>query len=335
MLYVTTRDNKDAFTAHRALTQMQGDDGGKYVPFRLPEFDNETIVALESKPFSRIMAEVLNTFFSLRFTEWDVDFCIGRNPVKVVPMNHRILVGELWHNLDGNYEYLVRNLYKKATDSTTVPTEWFRIAVRIAVLFGLYGEMLKAQTLSRGERFDVSVSTGDFSAPMAAWYARKMGLPVGTIICTHEDNSCVWDFIHRGTFSPVTATEELTLGMERLIYATLGLSAVQDYLGKVQDGRSYSVREDQLDLLSNGFFCCVAGKTRADSIINSVYRSNNYIVHPVTALHYGGLQDYRAKTGESRLTLLLADDTPLDQTAQICDATGIPADKLKEYVIRS
>lgn len=335
MLYITTRDNKDAYTAHKALTETNGPDGGRFVPFRLPEIAAEELSALTEKSFGQIVADVLNLFFSLRLTGWDVDCCIGRTPVKLISMNHKILVAELWHNLEGKYEYLVTSLYKTVpgfTEFCNVPTDWFRIAVRIAVLFGLYGEMLRMQSISIGECFDISVSTGDFSVPMAAWYSRKMGLPINTIICTHEEDSTAWDLIHRGAFNPSTAEAGLCSGVERLIHATCGIDAVQGYLNKIQVGRMYSVGEESQKCISAGFFCSVAGKNRADTVINSVFRTNQYLIDPDTALHYGGLQDFRAKSGDSRITILLSECTPMEHIQQISAATGIPADKLPEPV---
>lgn len=335
MLYLTTRDNKDAYTAHKALTQAEGPDGGRFVPFRLPEITSEELGALTDKSFGQIVADIINLFFSSRLTGWDVDCCVGRTPVKLIPMNHKILVAELWHNLEGKYTYLVSNLYRIVSgnaDSVNVPTDWFQIAVQIAVLFGLYGEMLRMQSVSIGECFDVSVPTGDFSVPMAAWYSRKMGLPINTIICTHEEDSTVWDLIHRGAFNPATAEVGLSSGVERLIHATCGTDAVQGYLNKIQVGRIYSVAEESQKCISEGFFCSVAGKDRADTVINSVFRMSRYLIDPDTALLYGGLQDFRAKCGDSRLTVLLSECTPMEYMKQISDATGIPTDKLTENV---
>ena len=39
MLYITTRNNYDAFTAYRTLGEGRGPDGGLFVPFQMPHFD--------------------------------------------------------------------------------------------------------------------------------------------------------------------------------------------------------------------------------------------------------------------------------------------------------
>ena len=331
MLYLSTRNSTDAYTAYKTLTESECPDGGRYIPFRLPAFTDSEILALREKTLSETIADILNLFFSSRLTAWDVESCIGRNPIKLVFMNHKILIAELWHNLQGKYSYLVDNLYRVVLtgDNTDCsPTDWFRIAVRIAILFGIYGEMLKNEQISALECFDIAVSTGDFSAPMAVWYAREMGLPVETIICTDEESSLVWDWIHRGTFNPIGASAELISGIERLVCATQGTALVDAYLSKVQSGRIYSVDSENLPMINKGLFSCVAGLDRADSVINSVFRTNQYVITPDAALCFGGLQDYRSKTGESRTTVILSENTPLDHIQKISAATGITAEKL-------
>ena len=60
MLYVTTRDNRETYTANRALTESRGPDGGFYVPFRMPVFSEEEIRSLGDKSFGQCVSEVLN-----------------------------------------------------------------------------------------------------------------------------------------------------------------------------------------------------------------------------------------------------------------------------------
>ena len=333
MLYVTTRDDRDAYTSHRAMNENVGPDGGRYVPFSLPAFTREEIAGFQEKPFSQTVAEILNLFFSSRLTGWDVDFCIGRNPLRTQQMNHRIVVAELWHNLEGKYDFLVNNLGKAISgEKPVVISDWVNIAVRIAALFGVYGEMLRSGAAHPNTTFDVSVQSGDFSEPTAVYYARKMGLPVNCIICTCTDNNSVWDFLHRGTFSPVGATEALQLGVERLIVDVFGVSEVRCFADCCKNGQSYTLAEEQLSLLNSGFFATVAGDSRASATINSIYRTSGYIADPKTAVCFGGLQDYRSRTGESQITLLLSEQSPLNFAGEIGNITGLDKNKLEQLV---
>lgn len=338
MLYITTRNDKDAFTAYRALTENVAADGGKFVPFHMPTFSHEEIVSLKSNTFGETIARILNLFFSSHLNGLDVDFAIGRNILHVVPMHHKILIAELWHNLDGSYNSILDSLYKivLGDEHTNYKcTEWFQIAARIAILFAIYGQMLNTSVVDEVGCFDVCFSSDDLSAQMASMYAKSMGLPVRMIISTNVEDGSAWDLIHRGSLNPATANKELVDGAERLLHAAYGCQTVQKYLQCLSNGRVFSIHNEVLYQLNNSLFCSVPGNTRIGSNINSVYRSNAYIMAPDTALNFGGLQDYRAKTGESKLSLLFAEHTPVRYMKQISTATGIPSDKLIEMINRS
>lgn len=337
MLYLTSRNKNDAFTAHWTLRQDYSPDGGAYVPFKLPEFSKEDILLLKDKSFGQNVADILNLFFPAKLTGWDVDVLIGRMPVHLEQMNHRIIVAETWHNLENTFAHIVSGLYGRlSADTDTLPTEWAMIAFRIAVLFGIYGEIMRTGITADAAPLDIAVASGDFSGPMAAWYARAMGLPVGTIICGCGDSGAVWDLLHHGTISTAAVTgasgSRLPMGIERLIHGTLGNDEAARFAQCCQNRSTYSVSEELAHTLSNAMFAAVVGEKRIHSVINSVYRTSSYVIDPVGAVAYAGLQDYRASTGESKLTLLLSDSSPLNHTDIVANAMGITADELKNRV---
>lgn len=336
MLYVSTRSKSDSYTAYRALHQENAPDGGQFVPFRIPEFTAEDLQMLQEKTFGDIVAQILNLFFSARLTGWDVDCCVGRNPVRLEQMNHRLIVAEAWHNPDRAYESFEKSLYCRLCGDKDAgkPTQWARIAIYIAVLFALHNE-ISADGI---EQMDIAVNTGDFVLPMAAYYARQMGLPLGKIICACNENGAVWDLIHRGEFNtnaPLVQThlKELDItrpdGIERLVHATLGIEAVDRYLQTCGKKGTFRLDEESLSKLNTGLFSAVVGTDRTQTIINSIYRTNQYLTDPYTALTYGGLQDYRSRTGDSQYTLLLAHHDPYTFAGEIASAIGVSASELR------
>lgn len=332
MLYITTKTDKDAFTAYKALHNNTASDGGMYVPFRFPVYSTEDIYGLKEKSFNQIVADILNSFFSCRLTGWDVDFCIGRNSYRIADAGNKVVVAELWHNLASNYSFTVKKLYEQITQTTDTPTDWFCIAVEIAILFGIYVELLKSKELNTAQNIDISVQTGDFHPAISAWYARKMGLPIGTIICSSNGDGIIWDFLHRGTFSTASAATELKNTVSRLIQGSFGYSAVEDFIAKSEKSHAYVVDEELLTVLNDGFFCSVIGEDRSASVMNSVYRNSSYIMDPESALCYGGLQDYRAKTGNNHLTMLLSRESALHHSKKVTEATGLTGDQLSKLV---
>ncbi len=327
MLYKTTRSKADSYTDYRTLVEDLAPNGGFFVPYRIPQLDDEQLRFIKEKSFGEVVAFVLNLFYTGRITPWDVDCTIGKMPVKISSVDHRIMLVKLWDNPQQSYEYLCSRLYEKLCNEgrLNVP-QWTHISIRISVLFGIYSLLHKMQICS----FDICLNTGDFSAPMAAWYARHMGLPVGKIICTCDENSPVWDFLHRGELD--TAMIDAVSGVERFICATLGFDEVQNFLEVYNQKGIYRISAEQLQILNQNMFVSVVGKKRADSVISSFFAANNVILDPLTAYSYGGLQDYRAKTGESRTTVLLWDSSPIHYFDAVQRATGFNLQEIKKYI---
>ncbi len=303
MLYVSTRNKADSFTAYRAMREEYTSDGGLYVPFHLPSFTKADMTERMKDSFSENVASIMNLFFSAQINHLDVDFCVGRYPVKLVPMNHKILVAELWHNLADSYDYLLESLSSKFSDANVGENSWMKIGVGIAVLFGIYAEHIQAGGLS----LDIAVDAEDFSAPLSAFYARKMGLPIGNIICCFREDSEIWNFIHHGELNTAASVPE---NIERFIFAALGYEETQKYLQARSKKGNYKVNEVMRQQLNGGIFAAVVGESRIESIISSVYQSNSYVIDRSAALSFGGVQDYRARTRDTRDTLLLTYHNP-------------------------
>lgn len=326
MLYVTTRNKHDTYTVHHVMQKDRGEDGGLFQPFHLMPFSREELLELGQQTFGQRVAQILNLFFSARLTGWDVDFCVGKNPVKLAPMSHRILVAECWHNPDHTFARLEKSLCERVCGRPVEkPTAWMAIAVRIAVLFGIYGDLLAADAVRPEKPLDVAVPAGDFTAPMAVWYAREMGLPIGNVICCCDEDSGLWDLLHHGE---VRGDSNMPQALERLVNLTLGDEEALRYCEACEKGCSYATRPGMLEVLRKGVYAYVVSAQRQASLILSVYRTGGMILDPEGAQTYGGLMDYRAKTGESRPALLLAEQSPVLSRKAVAAAMDITEQEL-------
>lgn len=342
MLYVTTRNRHDAVTAYRTMCQDRGADGGLFVPFHLPVFEKEQILSLGHQSFGQTVADVLNLLYSTKLTSWDVDVTIGRNLTAVKTIGHRVLVGELWHNADGSLRRAVNGLAARLHPDGELlgePSNWAQIGIRIALLFGLYGQLLHSELVRPDKPLVFSAPAGDFAIPMAAWYARAMGLPLGTIVCGCNENGAPWDLLHRGELSTdvlavQTTTPEgdiaLPDNLERLVCATLGQEEALKYWWTCTEGDSYFPPEAGLNELRRGMFAAVVSQTRVSIIIPNVYRTNQYILDPYAALAYGALSDYRARTGAAGTALIWMEKNPLCCGVTVSGAMRMSIEELKQ-----
>lgn len=308
MLYVTTRNQIDTYTVHHALYEDRGPDGGMFVPFRIPVFTAQELEKMAGDSWGQRIAGILELFFSTGLTGWDVDFCIGKAPVKLHTLAKQIVVSECWHNHEWDASHIVKELNGRITGQAgTVPSQWMEVAVRIALLFASYGELLHQGQLQPQKEFDAALDAGDLSGVMAAWYARAMGLPIGNIICGCHDHPELWDLVHQ---NQMRTDDGVPAHLERLISGAFGPFEAVRYDAAVKKGWTYTVPQGATELTKRGLYAAVISQARIRSLIPSIYRTCGYIPGPQTALAYGGLQDRRANTGESRLTLLLAERGP-------------------------
>lgn len=340
MLYVTTRNNTDTYTAHRALTESRASDGGFYVPFRMPLFSRSDIEELAKKSFGQCVAEILNLLFATKLTAWDVDCTIGRSPMRLNILTQRILLGEFWHNLEWDFRQSASGLTELLTGKKEeAPSDWALIGIRIAMLFGMFGKLMRRDLVSVENPIDIAVPSGDFSCPMAVWYAKSWGLPVGNIILCCNDNNSPWELLHHGAFrTGAVAVRTITpegdfvvpTDMERFISACGGRAETAKFIEDCRTGRMYVPSDAALENMRSGMYASVVGQNRVASAIPNVYSSHGCILEPYTALTYSGMMDYRARTGEGRNALILSERSPgscLELTAEIM---GISVDELRK-----
>ena len=314
MLYITTKDQKDAHTAYKTLVSDCAVDGGVYIPFRIPQYDDVQLRRFKEESFNEVVAHILNYFFSAQLTAWDVDFAIGRTPAKLATAGRKVVVSELWHNHGGAYTCLEQNLFKclsKNSGIADVPTDWGRIAIRIAVLFGIYVQMCQQDMISCDDSFDIVMEAGNYFEPIAAYYAKSMGLPLGrVIVCCNEQTAALWDLIHRNSISTSALSESMLLGIGRLLYVVYGKEELNKFTPISVAKRTYTLDEELTERLTDTFFSVVVSVDRLASLVSSVMNTDNYRIDMKTAMSFGAVHDYRAKVGESNLTLVFSENKP-------------------------
>ena len=320
MQYVTTRSNREMFPARQALLEERSPDGGFYVPANLPRLRDEKIENLSRRNFNQCVADVLNLLFETRLTSYDIDFATGRCPVRLVSLPHRVWLGETFHNLEGDFERMVKNLFCRVSGREDLePTSWFRIGLRMGVLFGFFGKLMRKESAGLRSPMDVAVISGDFSAVMAAWYARKMGLPIANIVLACNENNNPWELLHHGGLRanlPLleTRTPEadhlVPPQMERFIHGCGGDREVMRYLLACDEGRMYIPGDNVLAAMRQGMQPAVVSQPRVLSAVPNVFRTHDQLLHLTTALAYCGLMDYRSVAGESRAVLILSEKDP-------------------------
>ena len=337
MLYVTTRNNRDTYTAQRALMEDRAEDGGFYVPMRHPAYAEAELTSLKGMSFNQRIAEILNRLFQTHLTKWDVDFAVGRNPVKLVPLRHRIVMGEFWHNPDWNYAKMEAGLSRLLRKDDVAPGSWLRISIRAAILASASLELQE----DPGERMDVAMVSGEFHWPISAWYARKWGFPIGNIVMCCNENKSLWELVCYGqlktdAISTPTELPEADISvpeeLERLIHGCGSAEETENYLDCCRRGIAYFADANMQSALQDGNFVSVVSSSRIRDIISGAMGTHRYLLPPGPALAYGGLLDYRAKKGSLQTALVLCEHSSGCELERISRMLGTAKENLRKYI---
>ena len=342
MLYATTRSKVATYTAQRALKEERAPDGGFYMPTSLPVYSHEELEALLKEPAGEIVARILNSFFKGKLGRMDVEFALGRKFFGLARISHRIVIGELWRNADGSFAELCRRLAQRVSAEFGIeaPGAWMRIACRIALTFAIWAELRRQGIIAQGECLDTAVLTGDFEGPYALHLARRMGLPIGQVICCCNENGAFWELLNRGqmklnskvreTITPKCDTA-VPAGLELLIKERLEWDDVEEFLALQELGGTYYLSAEEHRHFQEGFSAAVVGDNRVRMAIPNLYNTNGYILCPYSALVYTGLMDYRSHPGPRRAALMLTDYDPRDCADTVIHSLAISDQELKEW----
>lgn len=314
------------------------------MPMRLPRLDKQQLRQLAQNSFSQNVADIINLYFGTNLDSWSVEFAIGRYPVKNVSIGSREIVAEVWHNPLWKFERLVRGIEKairQSDDVRNVSSDWLMIASRMAVLCGIVGDLMAQGRISSGEVIDIAYPCGNFSGPMAAWYAKQMGLPIGTILCCCNDNNGVWNLLHKGQIrtdaQPVsTVTYQCDVmapvGLERLIFANLGIKSANAFADVVRNGGTFYLEPAEQKELRDCMYVPVTGSKRLESAVKSLYNSCGYPADVYTALCYSGMMDYRSVTGEGRQVLIISEESPVYSLPYLARCLKTTPNELKSRI---
>ena len=99
-----------------------------------------------------------------------------------------------------NGEYAKTLLEKGVVLSSANSINFGRLAPQIAYYFSSYLDLVSAEQIQMGEEIDFTVPTGNFGNILAAYYAKRMGLPIRRLHCASNKNDVLTEFFASGVY---------------------------------------------------------------------------------------------------------------------------------------
>ena len=210
-----------------------------------------------------------------------------------------------------------------------------RLAPQIMYYFRAYREMLDSGEIKLGDKVNFSVPTGNFGDILAGYLAKKLGLPVGTLICASNANNVLTDFIRTGTYDrrrPLYKTTSPSMdilvssNLERLLYLLSGDTAlVADLMEQLKQQGHYTVPDSLRDAIQAEFWAGCCDDARAEEIMGRVYKDYGYLCDPHTASGWAAAEDYVNQTGDHTPMVVLSTASPYKFPAAVLRAVGVKA----------
>ena len=207
-----------------------------------------------------------------------------------------------------------------------------RLAPQIMYYFRAYRDLLDAGKIRLGDEVNFSVPTGNFGDILAGYLAKRLGLPVGALICASNANNVLTDFIRTGTYDrrrPLLKTTSPSMdilvssNLERLLYLLSGdTKLVAGLMQELNTQGVYTVPAQLLEKIQSQFWAACCDDARAAEIIGRVYKEDGYLCDPHTASGWAAAEDYVAETGDHRPMVVLSTASPYKFPAAVLTAIG-------------
>ncbi len=215
---------------------------------------------------------------------------------------------------------------------------WGRLVPQIVYYISAYCDLIENGTIKNGDKMNVVVPTGNFGNILAAYYAKKMGIPVNKLICASNANNVLTDFLKTGVYdrnrSFYTTTSPsmdilISSNLERLLFHLAGENdeTIRDWMGKLSSEGKYEISEDVkaqvVSLFDAG--CC---DDEATAVTISEYYKKGYLCDTHTAVAVKVYDEYVEATGDKTESVIASTANPYKFSAAVLKAVKgeVPAD---------
>ncbi len=190
---------------------------------------------------------------------------------------------------------------------------WGRLLPQVVYYLSACADLRASGGLRDGELLDVCVPTGNFGNVLAAWYARRMGAPIGQLICASNRNNVLADFITTGVYdistralvrTPSPSMDILvSSNLERLLFDLTGdPERVRGWMADLRASGRFEVDATTLGRLHESFAGDWVDDATCLATIAEVQRERGYLLDPHTAVAWKVAE----RLGEDRPALIVA-----------------------------
>jgi len=195
-----------------------------------------------------------------------------------------------------------------------------RLVPQVVYYIYTYLNLRRLGKIGAGEKINIAVPTGNFGNILAAYYAKKMGLPVGKLICASNENNVLYDFINTGVYDKkrkliVTSSPAMDIlvssNLERLLYDISGGNAdiINSLIGDLNKKGEFKITSEMKNKMAD-FYGGFATDKETFETIKYVFYNFNYLIDTHTAVGYNVYRKYVDDSGDKSKTVIASTASP-------------------------
>ena len=191
-----------------------------------------------------------------------------------------------------------------------------RLLPQIVYYISSYVDLLSGELIGEGEEINFVVPSGNFGNILAAYYAKKMGLPIKQLIVASNCNNVLTEFFNDGVydanrefFKTMSPSMDILVSsnLERLLYELGDRSPeyVKSLMKKLSDGGYYTVDEDDLYEKLPEFIGYDSTEAETKEVIDNFFDEYGYLLDPHTAVAVSAFFKYMNDTYDSTTSTVI------------------------------
>ena len=207
-----------------------------------------------------------------------------------------------------------------------------RLAPQIVYYFKAYADLVRCGRIQIGEPVHFCVPTGNFGDILAGYFAKRMGLPVGKLICASNRNDVLTEFLSTGVYDKrrtfyKTTSPSLDIlvssNLERLLSLLTGDDAyVAGLMKQLNEQGHYKVSDELLKKLKAEFSCGCCDDAAAAETIGRLWAEENYLCDPHTAVAWNVAEQFGKTCSGGAPVVVLSTASPYKFPAAVLSALG-------------
>ena len=205
-----------------------------------------------------------------------------------------------------------------------------RLVPQIVYYVYAYAKLLENGEIEDGEKINITVPTGNFGNILAAYFAKRMGLPVNRLICASNDNRVLYDFFCTGIYDRrrefiLTSSPSMDIlissNLERLLYLCAGSDArkTAGLMAELAEKGSYTVTSEMKERMKD-FAGGFATEEENAAEIRRLYEETGYLIDPHTGVASCVYRKYVKETGDRTKTVIASTASPYKFSRSVMEA---------------